>query len=124
MLFTVGMGLVFLLTGLSFYAYTFFVQRRQSRLLYSAKRTNAIVSSLFPTTIKNQILQQTEPEVEPKSTIAKRKLVPWADIVPKKKLRNFLEAEPQAEEGAPNGAGVGASKPIAGKSTLFCWLRI
>ena len=51
---------VFLVTALVFAGYDYTVYRRQTKLLQSAERTNAIVSSLFPKDVRDRIMAEAE----------------------------------------------------------------
>jgi hypothetical protein len=60
--YTLGVLGVFLFTSLVFVAYDRIVERRQKIVLSSAQRSDAIVSSLFPATVKNQLYDRKEDE--------------------------------------------------------------
>jgi len=51
---------------LAFIGYDRFVQNRQEIVLAKAARSNAIVASLFPSNVRDRILQQAEDQVDPK----------------------------------------------------------
>jgi hypothetical protein len=89
MLFTVAMASVFLVTGCIFIIYVWFVRRRQEKLLHSAMRTNAIVSSLFPATVRQRLLEQAATQAGKESTF---------DTIPKNKLQNFLSGDSDEKE--------------------------
>jgi Adenylate and Guanylate cyclase catalytic domain len=48
-------GFAFFFTSLLFLAFDFFVQRRQNKVMISAKRTSGIVSSLFPESVRSRL---------------------------------------------------------------------
>ena len=58
---TYAMGIVscFLVTSIFFLMYDQLVQKRQTKVMESAKRTNAIVTSLFPDNVRDRLLQET-----------------------------------------------------------------
>jgi predicted membrane protein len=57
-IFSISVALIFAFVTLVFIFYDAKVERRQRVVLTSAEKTDAIVSSLFPSTIKDQMLQQ------------------------------------------------------------------
>jgi hypothetical protein len=50
----------FLVTALGFVMYDVLVQRRQEKVMKSAAKTNAIVTSLFPANVRDRLLQDQE----------------------------------------------------------------
>ena len=56
--FTAVVVAIFALTSLMFLVYDLLVQRRQKRVLTSALRSNAIVSSLFPEQVKERLMDE------------------------------------------------------------------
>lgn len=50
----------FLFTGLIFFVYDFMVQRRNRKVLKSAARSNAIVTSLFPKNVARQMMEDED----------------------------------------------------------------
>jgi Adenylate and Guanylate cyclase catalytic domain len=54
-IFTAGTVGIFLFTSLVFIFYDYFVERRQTVVLGTATRSNAIVSSLFPSVVRDQL---------------------------------------------------------------------
>jgi hypothetical protein len=63
-LYTCVVLMVFLFTALVFLLYDILVQRRQDKVMATAKRTNAIVSSLFPSNVRDRILQDAAEQAE------------------------------------------------------------
>ena len=57
---------VFALTSLVFIAYDQFVKRRQTLLMSKAVRSNAILHSLFPTAVKERLMQEQEEKEDAK----------------------------------------------------------
>lgn len=100
-----GIIMVFLFTAVVFVAYDMAVQRRQDKVMASAKRTNAIVSSLFPANVRDRILRDAKEQVEQDMKNNKKSMFGGGG---KTQLKNFLSED-------ENGVGVGnsASKPIA-----------
>ncbi|KAL7560177.1 hypothetical protein ACA910_016606 [Epithemia clementina (nom. ined.)] len=56
---TFSVAMVFLLTIFMFFVYDRLVERRQRLILKKAERTNAIVSSLFPKTVRERLMEET-----------------------------------------------------------------
>lgn len=50
----------FIATALGFVMYDFLVQKRQKKVMMSAARTNAIVTSLFPENVRDRLLEDQE----------------------------------------------------------------
>jgi class 3 adenylate cyclase len=91
---------VFLFATLIFVVYDSMVRRRQHKVLATAQRTTAIVTSLFPKEVGKRILEEAEQEQFGRS----RK------YAAKSQLKNFLAGS----EGAQMGKGTTfKSKPIA-----------
>lgn len=59
-IYTAVVVLVFVATACIFALYDYMVYRRQTKLLKTAQRTNQIVSSLFPSNVKQRILEEAE----------------------------------------------------------------
>jgi Adenylate and Guanylate cyclase catalytic domain len=76
-IFAVVTACVFLLTVLTFMFYNYVVEKRQKVVLKSAVASNAIVSSLFPETVKRQLEMQAKEQL-------------GDDTLPKGKLSSFL----------------------------------
>lgn len=64
---------VFAFTALIFISYDFVVQRRQTKVMTTAKQTQAIVSHLFPKQIQDRILADAEREAEAQNERDKNK---------------------------------------------------
>lgn len=54
---TVGAVMIFVFTSAVFLLYDFYVERRQKKVMTTAVRTNAIVSSLFPSVVRDRLYQ-------------------------------------------------------------------
>jgi class 3 adenylate cyclase len=103
-IFAAVLAAVFLATGTVFYVYVQYVQRRQNKVMATALRTNAIVSSLFPSNVRDRILKDAEEQVE-------REMNTKSSFVnAKHRLKNFLEDEP---EDSHKNADLFSTKPIA-----------
>jgi len=59
---------VFGFTALVFFLYTFYVKKRNLKLTNTAARSTAIVSSLFPKNVAEQMMQEVEHHQEPTAT--------------------------------------------------------
>jgi hypothetical protein len=55
---------VFVLTSLVFLFYDFVVRRRQAKILASAIRTNDIVTSLFPTSVRDRLYESNQKQAD------------------------------------------------------------
>lgn len=51
---------IFMFTVISFLLFDYTVARRQEKVMATAKRTHAVVSSLFPSNVRNRILRNAE----------------------------------------------------------------
>ena len=58
--FTLGAVLIFCFTSAVFLLYDWMVERRQKKVMTTAERTNAIVSSLFPSVVRDRIYPTEE----------------------------------------------------------------
>ncbi|CAB9518934.1 Receptor-type guanylate cyclase gcy [Seminavis robusta] len=63
-MFTLSIAGVFIGTGLIFLAYVYLIGNRQNKVMAIAMSTSAIVSSLFPSTVRDRILQEAQAEVK------------------------------------------------------------
>jgi Adenylate and Guanylate cyclase catalytic domain len=59
--FLVSVLLIFLFTSCVFYIYDWYVERRQSKVKSAATHSSAIVSSLFPASVREQIFPKINP---------------------------------------------------------------
>jgi hypothetical protein len=116
--------LLFAFTAAIFWLYDLLVQRRQAKVNATTKKSNAILSSLFPSTVRDRILKEAEEQAEQElqlknqahPTLRLNKRGSFA-LGNKALLRDFLDEEggtatnqSKAETGAPE---MGTSKPIA-----------
>jgi hypothetical protein len=56
--FTIAIVIVFVFTALVFFAYDKLVETRQKKVLKTAQKSNAIVSSLFPSHIRDKLMEE------------------------------------------------------------------
>jgi hypothetical protein len=63
LIFTLAIACVFIGTGVVFLAYVYLIGNRQNKVLAVAASTSAIVSNLFPSTVRDRILKEAEAEV-------------------------------------------------------------
>ena len=98
--------LVFVITAFAFAIYDFFVQKRQQKVMDAAKRTNAVVASLFPENVRDRILRGAADEVAEELRKGSNKK---GGKPSKMELKAFMSDE---DEGAQVGNAFG-SKPIA-----------
>lgn len=110
-LYTAVVVMVFVLTTMVFVLYDFFVQQRNSRVVAKAKRSNAIVSALFPKNVRNRIMKEAEDQIEAEIAQAKGKRNRFS--APKAQLKTFLSDGKKEVGAAPNQVTAFAGKPIA-----------
>jgi hypothetical protein len=63
-IFTAVIAAVFVLTGLVFFLYVYIIGHRQNKVMQIAMGTSAIVASLFPSTVRDRIIEDAEQEVQ------------------------------------------------------------
>lgn len=85
---------VFIFTSIVFFIYDYLVQQRQTKVMDSAKRSNAIVSSLFPADIRDRIFRNGDIKKAKKSSKKKQGkkggFLPGLNNTPTFGLKNFL----------------------------------
>ena len=111
-IFTTILGVAFGFTALFFLFYVRVVQRRQAKVMATAARTNAIVSSLFPSNVRDRIMRDAEEAVNNKTDLSASPFLPGMGEAPKRKLKTFLDGE----EKGPNSETqlvMFKTKPIA-----------
>lgn len=91
-IFTVIVAVAFVVTLLFFFFYVRIVQRRQAKVMATAARTNAIVTSLFPSNVRDRIMKDAEEAVKNNQDMTAPYL-PGMGEAPKKKLKTFLDGE-------------------------------
>lgn len=99
LLFTLGVLGVFIFTSLVFLLYDRLVQRRQDTVLASAEKTDAIVSSLFPSQFRDRLLEDEKSNVGVFSVENS-----------KKRLRKFMDGVTGEDNVV---AGLSLGKPVA-----------
>jgi hypothetical protein len=57
---TIVVAATFLFMAVTFFMYDWFVQRRNNKVVEAAARSNAIVSSMFPDTVRNRLLDDND----------------------------------------------------------------
>jgi len=55
-----GVASIFMFSAMVFLAYDLLVERRQAKLMSTAQRANAVVSSLFPKEVKDRMMEEAE----------------------------------------------------------------
>jgi class 3 adenylate cyclase len=79
---------LFLATAMTFVLYDFFVQRRQKIVMATAKHTTAVVSSLFPKSVRDRILEDAREQALHGSAPSKVSLF---GALPRSQLKSFLD---------------------------------
>lgn len=100
--------MVFLSTTLVFFMYDCSVQRRQAKLTATAKRTKAIVSSLFPKSVQERILQDAKQQADEDIKNNKKSF-----FTPKHMLKEFAGAQEEDALEAPSSAPIADLFPEA-----------
>lgn len=85
-LYTIGSAMIFVFTSVVFLLYDAYVQRRQRLTMNEAQKSGAIVSSLFPTAYKKELMEEQEEELQRKDN---GKSMGVLDS-PSKNLRNLM----------------------------------
>jgi hypothetical protein len=84
----------------TFFVYDQFVGRRNATLVKTALRSNAILSSLFPSNVRDGLFASQKSETTSK--------------LPKSRLKNYLSTGDYTERGGDDDCGAAfKSKPIA-----------
>ena len=109
-IFTFIVALAFAITALFFFFYVRIVQRRQTKVMATAARTNAIVTSLFPSNVRDRIMKDAEDAVNNKQEMAP--FLPGMGEGATKKLKTFLDEENPAASN-DNQLIMFKTKPIA-----------
>ena len=105
---------VFVGTTSVFVLYDYLVTRRQRKVMLAAKKSNAVVASLFPKKVREQLLANAEAQILENEKNGHKGILRLG-AVPKCELKNFLT---EGLEKADNVAF--DTKPIAGK---FCHMK-
>lgn len=83
---------IFLCTVMVFILYDCLVQKRQNKLLSTAKQSNAIVSSLFPEEVREQLMRRAEDDIIGSKQRGRRRA-----------MTDFLDGDVKVEGGAVSG---------------------
>lgn len=59
-IFTLLLALIFFLTAVVFFVFVVYVQKRQEKVMMSAIQTNKIVSSLFPSNVRDRMIDEAK----------------------------------------------------------------
>lgn len=98
-LLTFAVAVIFLFTALVFTAYDFLVRMRQEKVMDSALRSNAIVSSLFPAEVRDRLFSGSKKKRNKHKEMLKRGgLLPSLTEAPKFRLNNFLAENGKDED--------------------------
>ena len=108
--YAIAVTVIFIFTAFIFLISDWAVQRRQQKVLKTASRTQAIVSSLFPKSVQERILKDVENEVKREEQQGKTKLLGNRT---KDDLRNFLTDGSEDQQGQFEKHASLKSKPIA-----------
>jgi hypothetical protein len=80
-LFTVFSVMIFVFTAATFLVYDCLVERRQKKVYDAAKKSNAIVSSLFPSNVRDRLFdEEKEPEVSKKGAFLANKVASAMEV--------------------------------------------
>jgi len=113
-IFAVAVALVFVLVLFTFLMYDRFVRRRNEKIVNAAVRSDKILSSLFPSTVKSRLFEAQDSG--PKGTKSSSPNGPAFAPAAKSRLRTFLDSG-EAVDGIQNAAtndDIGyEGKPIA-----------
>jgi hypothetical protein len=114
MLFTIAAVMIFLFTSAVFVLYDIMVERRQKLVLSTAAKSSAIVSSLFPSNVRAELMKEQEQKERERVLLES----------PKRRLKTFLlEDENTARDAAASPTkALYASKPLAelyAETTVF-----
>jgi CHASE domain len=107
--FSIVVVCVFLFTAGVFVMYDLMVERRQTKILATAKRTNKIVSAFFPAQIRDRILQEAQEQVD--NEIKKKQKKSAFGNAPKSQLKTFLNDD--GDDDKEGNEGIYESQPIA-----------
>lgn len=68
MIFTILVSIIFIATSMTFCMYDAFVRRRNAKVLDAAAESNAIISSLFPTNVRDRLFE----DIKQKAKLTKK----------------------------------------------------
>lgn len=99
---------VFFVTAMVFVVYDYLVQVRQAKVMLVAKKSNAVVASLFPKNVRDRILQDVEEQMKENEGNKSFSKSMRLGALPRSELKNFLDDGIASADGA-----VFDTKPIA-----------
>lgn len=114
-IFTAAAVLIFVFTSAVFLLYDYMVERRQKKVLSTAVRSTAIVSSLFPAVVRDRLFPVDE-EAPASPTKQTRTFAAVGLANPKNRLKNFLndgKTLEDMEDETERSTSVSKSAPIA-----------
>jgi class 3 adenylate cyclase len=97
-IFTAAAALIFVFTSLVFFLYDWMVERRQKKVMSTAVQSSAIVSSLFPSQVRDRLFATDGGHEASKKH---------------HRMPIFGEADASTEPSSHSGMGVGISPPVA-----------
>ena len=101
--YTVVVCLIFLFTSLVFFTYDYCVERRQKLVLKTAKRSDAVVSSLFPKDVKERLYIEQEQQEQSTSEPAVKEFMGISNPMKKKANGQNPAASNQTETRSASG---------------------
>jgi hypothetical protein len=116
LIFAIVVVMTFLFTTFVFAVYDWMVYRRQKKLLSTAERTSAIVSSLFPKDVHDRIMADADEKVrqEQQAAAAQSSKGFRGPSSAKNRLKGFLDgANHEEEDVETDGISIFKTKPIA-----------
>lgn len=113
-IYAVAVAMIFIFTLAIFAIYDWNVSRRQTMVMNKAIKTQAVVSSLFPKSVQDRIMQDVEDEVAKENKRSSRK----------DQLKTFLTSEGNDSDAVGNTLKtLQNSKPIADLFVRTSWIR-
>lgn len=111
MIFTILVSIIFIATSMTFCMYDAFVRRRNAKVLDAAAESNAIISSLFPTNVRDRLFE----EAKQKAKLTKKKKKKGLTAAAKSQLKNMIASGDLKGDDAKTDADdlIYEGKPIA-----------
>jgi hypothetical protein len=107
-IYTAVVMLVFFATVAVFVLYDYLVNVRQAKVMLAAKKSNAVVASLFPKNVRDRIMQDVEEQLARGDKPCKKGTGMMFGAVAKHELKHFLDSGIANADGVPFD-----TKPIA-----------
>jgi hypothetical protein len=104
-LYTSFLGCIFLVMALTFYMFNRYIQRRNAKVVMAAAKSNAIVSTIFPSTVRDRLFQSAD-----------------AHAAASTGLKAFLKSDQQTGEEGGTDELLYQTKPIADLFPEVCIL--